>query len=128
VVPKPTSDTVPLLPTGHARQEVEWIAEHGDGWFFYHLPMDTLESYLADWREAAGDKPYAMAVQTELADDRTAGPEPIHLGYRAGSEWFGSTFAIWTRWASTIIPSRRAVTTRGEPYAIRRRGHRVGAV
>ena len=92
VVPKPTSDTVPLLPTGHARQEVEWIAEHGDGWFFYHLPMDTLESYLADWREAAGDKPYAMAVQTELADDRTAGPEPIHLGYRAGSEWFGEYF------------------------------------
>jgi hypothetical protein len=33
-----------------------------------------------------------MAVQTELADDRTAGPEPIHLGYRAGSEWFGEYF------------------------------------
>jgi len=92
VVPKPTTDTVPLLPTGHARQEVEWIAEHGDGWFFYHLPMDTLESYLADWREAAGDKPYAMAVRTELADDPTAGPEPIHLGYRAGTEWFAEYF------------------------------------
>jgi luciferase-type oxidoreductase len=93
LVPKPTADTIPLLPTGHARQELDWIADHGDGWFFYHLPMDTLESYLADWRAAAGDKPYAMAVRTELKDDPAAGPEPIHLGYRAGSEWFAEYFA-----------------------------------
>ncbi|WP_207588916.1 TIGR03571 family LLM class oxidoreductase [Halomontanus rarus] len=92
LVPKPTTETIPLLPTGHARQSVEWIGEHGDGWFFYHLPMDTLESYLADWRDAGGDKPYAMAVRTELADEPDAGPEPIHLGYRAGGEWFAEYF------------------------------------
>ncbi|MFC7075117.1 TIGR03571 family LLM class oxidoreductase [Haloarcula halophila] len=88
VVPKPTAETVPLLPTGNARQSVEWLGEHGDGWLFYHLPMDTLESYLADWRDAAGEKPYAMAMQVALADDPTADPTPVHQGYRAGSEWF----------------------------------------
>ncbi|WP_224450309.1 LLM class oxidoreductase [Haloprofundus salilacus] len=92
LVPKPTAGTIPLLPTGHARQSVEWIGEHGDGWFFYHLPQNTLESYLDDWRTVGGEKPYAMAVRTELADDPRAGPEPLHLGYRAGSDWFADYF------------------------------------
>lgn len=91
-MPKPEHGTIPLLPTGNARQTVEWIAEHGDGWLFYHLPDETLESYLAEWREHAGEKPYAMAVRTELADDPTTEPEPRHQGYRAGVEWFREYF------------------------------------
>nr|WP_233340995.1 LLM class oxidoreductase [Haloprofundus sp. MHR1] len=93
LVPKPTTETLPLLPTGHARQSVEWIGDHGDGWFFYHLPTNTLESYLDEWRTVADEKPYAMAVRTELADDPRAGPEPLHLGYRAGSDWFADYFS-----------------------------------
>ncbi|MBV0923220.1 TIGR03571 family LLM class oxidoreductase [Halomicroarcula limicola] len=92
LVPKPTAETIPLLPTGNARQSVEWIADNGDGWLFYHLPEDTLESYLDEWRGAAGEKPYAMVVRTVLADDPTADPEPVHQGYRAGSEWFVEYF------------------------------------
>ncbi|QLD91045.1 TIGR03571 family LLM class oxidoreductase [Natronomonas salina] len=92
LVPKPTAETVPLLPTGHARQTVDWIGANGDGWLFYHLPKDTLESYLEDWRAAAGGKPYAMAVRTELADDPAADPEHVHLGFRAGSDWFVDYF------------------------------------
>ncbi|MFC6764226.1 LLM class oxidoreductase [Natrinema soli] len=92
VVPKPTTETIPLLPTGHARQSREWIAEHGDGWLFYHLPERTLEDYLADWREAAGEKPFVIAVQVELTDDPTADPEHLHLGFRAGIEWFREYF------------------------------------
>ena len=88
LVPKPTTETVPLLPTGRARQSMDWLGEHGDGWLFYHLPEDTLESFLADWREVAGAKPYCMAVRAVLADDPAAGPEPVHQGYRAGVEWF----------------------------------------
>ncbi|WP_436345867.1 LLM class oxidoreductase [Natronorubrum sp. FCH18a] len=92
VVPKPTTETLPLLPTGNARQSREWIAEHGDGWLFYHLPESTLESYLADWRELAGEKPFSIAVRVELADDPTADPEPLHLGFHAGVEWFRDYF------------------------------------
>jgi len=92
LVPKPTTGTIPLLPTGRARQELSWLGKHGDGWLFYHLPEETLSSYLAQWRDVAGDKPYVMAVRTELADDPTADPEPIHQGYRAGVEWFRSYF------------------------------------
>jgi luciferase-type oxidoreductase len=92
LVPAPTADTIPLFPTGHARQDLEYVADHGDGWLFYHLPDRTLETYLADWQAAAGDKPYAMAVRAELAEDPTADPEYVHQGYRAGSEWFVEYF------------------------------------
>nr|WP_209309452.1 LLM class oxidoreductase [Halomicroarcula amylolytica] len=92
LVPKPTAGTIPLLPTGNARQSVEWIADNGDGWLFYHLPEETLESYLDEWRAAAGEKPYAMVARTVLADDPTATPEPVHQGYQAGSEWFVEYF------------------------------------
>jgi len=92
VLPKPTSETLPLIPTGNARQSTEWIAEHGDGWLFYHLPEPTLETYLETWRELADDKPFSIAVRVKLADDPTAEPEPIHLGYHAGVEWFSEYF------------------------------------
>jgi luciferase-type oxidoreductase len=92
VLPKPTTETLPLLPTGHARQSVEWIAEHGDGWIFYHLPEDTLRTYLDRWRGLAGEKPFVIAVRVALADDPDAEPEPLHLGYRAGVDWFRDYF------------------------------------
>ncbi|MXR50169.1 TIGR03571 family LLM class oxidoreductase [Halovenus sp. WSH3] len=89
--PKPAGE-IPLFPTGHARQELSWIGAHGDGWLFYHLPEETLDSFLSDWRDVGGDKPYLMALQAELAADPTADPEPIHQGYRAGIEWFREYF------------------------------------
>lgn len=92
VLPKPTVDTLPLLPTGNARQSTEWIAENGDGWIFYHLPESTLRSYLETWRELAAKKPFVMAVRVSFADDPSAGSEPLHLGYRAGVEWFREYF------------------------------------
>jgi luciferase-type oxidoreductase len=92
VLPKPTTETLPLLPTGNARQSRDWIADHGDGWLFYHLPEETLQSYIDDWRERTTEKPFVIAARVALADDPTADPEPLHLGYRAGVEWFRSYF------------------------------------
>ncbi|WP_255193121.1 TIGR03571 family LLM class oxidoreductase [Natronobeatus ordinarius] len=93
VLPKPTSGSIPLLPTGYARQSLEWIADHGDGWLFYHLPDETLQTYLEQWRSLAGEQPFAIAVRVELAADPDADPEPRHLGYHAGVEWFREYFA-----------------------------------
>ena len=92
VLPKPTTETLPLLPTGNARQSTEWIADNGDGWIFYHLPDATLESYVETWRDHASEKPFAMALRVALADDPTAAPEQLHQGYRAGVEWFREYF------------------------------------
>ncbi len=92
VLPKPTTETLPLLPTGHARQSTEWIADNGDGWLFYHLPEGTLESYLAEWRDLAGDAPFAVVVRVAFADDPGAEPEHRHQGFHAGLDWFRSYF------------------------------------
>jgi len=102
-----------VLPTGNARQSTEWIAEHGDGWLFYHLPDETLRSYVAEWRELAGAKPFSIAVGVEFADDPTAEPEPLHLGYRAGVDWFRrSTSGGSTSSGSITSSSTCAATTR----------------
>jgi luciferase-type oxidoreductase len=34
LIPKPVS-SIPTMVTGFSRQTIEWIAEHGDGWFQY---------------------------------------------------------------------------------------------
>lgn len=87
--PKPTTDSLPLLVTGHARQSLNWIGEHADGWLFYQLPRDTLKGFLADWHEATPEpKPFVMGLSVELAPDPAAGPEHVHQGFHAGSDWF----------------------------------------
>ena len=92
VLPKPTAGSIPMLPTGNARQSTEWIADHGDGWLFYHLPEETLQSYLDRWRDLAGDAPFVIAVRVSFAADPAADPEHRHLGYHAGVEWFRAYF------------------------------------
>nr|WP_245188601.1 LLM class oxidoreductase [Halarchaeum rubridurum] len=91
VVPKPTAGDLPLLVTGNSRQSREWIAEHGDGWLFYHLPEDTLRSYLDDWRERTA-KPFVTTCTVDLAADPDAAPEHVNQGFRAGAAWFRDYF------------------------------------
>lgn len=92
LVPKPTTEVLPLLVTGRSRQSLDWIGANGDGWLFYYLPRRTLDDYIADWRDVGGDKPFALAVGVDLADDPGADPEPIDQGFHAGSEWFVDYF------------------------------------
>lgn len=97
VVPKPVAGDLPLLVTGNSRQSREWIAEHGDGWLFYHLPEDTLRDYLEDWR-ARTDAPFVTTCTVELADDPDASPERVNQGFRAGAAWFRDYFRDLDRW------------------------------
>lgn len=41
LLPKPPAGTLPLLAVGSARQSVQWIAEHMDGWITY--PRDVAD-------------------------------------------------------------------------------------
>ncbi|WP_435102710.1 TIGR03571 family LLM class oxidoreductase [Halarchaeum sp. P4] len=102
VVPKPTVGDLPVLVTGNSRQSREWIAEHGDGWLFYHLPEDTLRDYLADWH-ARTDAPFVTTCTVELADDPGADPEHVNQGFRAGAEWFRDYFRDLERWGVSHV-------------------------
>ncbi len=75
--------------TGHTRQSLDWIGVHSDGWLFYHLPRRTLSGFVADWREAGGEKPFVMAMGVELAE---CDPEPIQQGLCARGEGFVEYF------------------------------------
>jgi luciferase-type oxidoreductase len=91
-VPKPTTETLPLLVTGNSRQSLDWIADNGDGWLHYQMPLNTVESVVGDWRERAGDKPFAQATTVNLRADPEAGMDHVHQGFAAGSEWFVEQF------------------------------------
>jgi len=87
LLPKPTAGSVPLFVTGRARQSLDWIADHGDGWVTYQRDPDDAAAALREWRDLAGETPYVQVLHVSLAEDPTAGPEPVHQGYAAGSEW-----------------------------------------
>jgi luciferase-type oxidoreductase len=89
LLPKPTTESLPLLVTGHARQSRDWIADHGDGWVYYQRDVEDLEEMVADWRaRTEGYKPFVQVMHVDLAPDPTADAEPIHQGHAAGTEWF----------------------------------------
>ncbi len=90
LLPQPTGGRIPLLITGNSRQELDWIAEHGDGWLMYPRPVEQQALVLARWR-AAGQargvhKPFSQSLYIDLAEQPTARPVPIHLGYRLGRD------------------------------------------
>ncbi|GGL60384.1 TIGR03571 family LLM class oxidoreductase [Halocalculus aciditolerans] len=95
--PKPEK-RIPIVPTGRARQSVDWLGAHGDAWLFYHLPPDTLQSFLDDWRAASGGAPFAMALGVDLAADETEGMTRVNQGYRAGARWLRDYFDDLDAW------------------------------
>ncbi len=90
MLPKPTAGRLPLLITGGSQQEPSWIAEHGDGWMTYPRNIEMQRQIIHDWRtriKSAGgvDKPVMQPLYFDLAEDPDSPPQPIHLGFRSGS-------------------------------------------
>lgn len=89
LIPKPTTESLPLLVTGYAQQSSDWIAEHGDGWVYYQEELEDLEEMVTEWRSATTqNKPLVQVMHVDLDEDPNADPTPIHQGFSAGSEWF----------------------------------------
>ncbi|MCE6998199.1 TIGR03571 family LLM class oxidoreductase [Saccharothrix sp. S26] len=92
VLPKPVAGTVPLVVAGRARQSLDWIARHADGWFNYPRDATALAGQIAQWHASTDEvgtrKPYLMPMMLDLAEDRTTGPSPIFHGLRLGGEAF----------------------------------------
>ncbi len=90
MLPKPTSQHLPLLLTGGSQQDPDWIARHGDGWMIYPRNTATQAQIIKEWRartKAAGRsvKPAMQPLYVDLVEDPDAPPQPIHLGLRLGS-------------------------------------------
>lgn len=89
VLPPPRA-RIPMLAVGSARQSLQWIAEHADGWASYHREEDRQKGRIALWqmaldqRSAGQRKPFIQSVQLDLLDDPAAPAEAIELGLRSG--------------------------------------------
>lgn len=90
VIPKPVASHVPLLVTGHSQQDLNWIAEHADGWMSYPRSIDAQEQIIRRWRDTVESvspehyKPFTQSYFIDLTDDPNEAPTPIHLGHRLG--------------------------------------------
>ena len=89
VLPPPQS-RIPMIAVGSARQSLQWIAEHADGWASYHREEDRQKGRIALWHMAQDQrspgqrKPFIQSVQLDLLDDPAAPAEAIELGLRTG--------------------------------------------
>jgi len=82
VLPKPFSSKIPILLTGHSRQSVDWIAEHGDGWMYYPRNLYMQEHNIKEWRKAvakfhSNDQPFLQPLHIDLHPDDDFKPQPI---------------------------------------------------
>ncbi|MCV6636971.1 LLM class oxidoreductase [Candidatus Albibeggiatoa sp. nov. NOAA] len=90
MLPKPTSEKIPLLITGGSQQHPDWVANHGEGWITYPRHIVAQSKVINDWRarvKAANrpDQPVMQSLYVDLTEDPDISPQPIHLGYRVGA-------------------------------------------
>ncbi|MFK3740721.1 TIGR03571 family LLM class oxidoreductase [Massilia sp. TN1-12] len=90
-VPTPApAARIPMLAVGSARQSLQWIAAHADGWATYHREEARQQGRIALWRRALEEraggacKPFVQSLQLELLADPAAPAQPLELGLRAG--------------------------------------------
>lgn len=91
LVPRPVHGRIPMIVTGRSRQDMDWIAQHADGWLYYFMPPDQLAPLIGMWhdvtRRVAGKdvfKPFAQGLFFDLAENPDYPLERIHSGVRAG--------------------------------------------
>ncbi len=89
ILPKPHSNKIPLLVTGHSQQDTAWVAEHGDGWMYYPRNLYMQEHNIKEWRALIPktqkfDKPFLQPLYVDLQKDDDFKPIGIHLGIRTG--------------------------------------------
>ncbi|MFG3590833.1 LLM class oxidoreductase [Streptomyces sp. NPDC047990] len=100
LLPKPVYRRIPVLMTGHGRQDVRWIADATDGWLYYTPPLQQQAENIERWREltradGGGFKPYAQATYLDLTEDPQALPRPIHQGFSVGRVSFLAMMRAW---------------------------------
>lgn len=92
MLPKPTSGKLPLLITGGSQQDSEWIAQNGDGWMIYPRNITVQKQIIHNWRKRSrsqelgrNPQPVMEPLYIDLVEDPDTSPQPIHLGFRLGT-------------------------------------------
>jgi len=89
LIPKPVGQLL-IQVVGSARQSVQWIAAHADGWVTYPRDEAAQQDRIGLWRRALDQKapgrfkPFSQSLFIDLAEDADTDASPIFLGYRLG--------------------------------------------
>lgn len=92
LIPKPTTQVIPMLVTGHSRQSLDWIARESAGWINYPRAPKMQRLIVEDWRmevmKQCGSvyKPFTQSLYIDLSENPSTPPTPIHLGFRLGRD------------------------------------------
>jgi luciferase-type oxidoreductase len=87
LIPKPVGKRMPMIVVGRARQDIEWIATHSDGWIWHLSDFKRLPQLIELWRnshQGGWVKPYGYGTMFDLSEDPH---EPLRFmgnGIRAG--------------------------------------------
>ncbi|MEM0997983.1 MAG: LLM class oxidoreductase [Bacteroidota bacterium] len=89
LLPKATAHKLPLLSTGFSQQELDFHAEHADGWMNYPRNLHHQYFTVQQWREAVARfcehaKPFMQPLYVVLQAEDDFPPQPIPLGFRIG--------------------------------------------
>jgi luciferase-type oxidoreductase len=90
LIPKPFTHHLPTLVVGTARQSLEWIATHADGWVTYPRDLATQRDRIKLWKDVVAKQspgkfmPFSQSLFIDLTEDPDTEPTPIFLGYRLG--------------------------------------------
>lgn len=92
LIPQPLTYT-PRIVVGYAQQSMEWIAEHGDGWFYYPRDPATQQYYINQFRTEVEAKhpgvfkPFGQPFFLDLSENPDERPSPIRMGFRTGTKY-----------------------------------------
>ena len=89
MLPKPTSDRLPLLITGGSQQSPDWVARNGDGWITYPRDVTSQSRVVEEYRSRTitfgqSIKPVMQSLYVDVLDNFDARPKTIHLGFQSG--------------------------------------------
>lgn len=97
LVPKPVQNRLPMLTVGRARQDLDWIANHSDGWLWYSADLAHLKGLLAELQSLNKTdiwRPFSTGNFIELDDNPNA---PLHvfnsIYLRSGSKALADFYA-----------------------------------
>lgn len=90
LVPKPTTQFIPMLVTGNSRQSLDWIARESTGRINYPRIPNMQRLIVEDWRQevvkqcGSAYKPFTQSLYIDLDENPSTQPTRIHLGFRLG--------------------------------------------
>lgn len=92
LIPKPTTQIIPMLVTGNSRQSLDWIARESSGWINYPRTPKMQRLIVEDWRlevmKQCGSiyKPFTQSLYIDLDENPSTQSTHIHLGFRLGRD------------------------------------------